>query len=63
LVANRIRIVVTDRVPLTEQGKVDRTAIGMILQDDLRSGRVPFQVAPLHTVQEPVEDNEAFRLT
>ena len=63
LVANRIRIVVTDRVPLTEQGKADRTAIGMILQEDLRSGRVPFRVAPLHTLQEPVEDNEAFRLT
>jgi fatty-acyl-CoA synthase len=36
-VANRIRIVVTDRVPLTEQGKADRTAIKAILQDDLRS--------------------------
>ena len=63
LVANRIRIVETDRVPLTEQGKADRTAIEMILQDDLRSSRVPFRVPPLHTVQEPVEDNEAFRLT
>jgi fatty-acyl-CoA synthase len=36
-VASRIRIVVTNRVPLTEQGKADRTAIKAILQDDLRS--------------------------
>jgi fatty-acyl-CoA synthase len=36
-VANRIRIVVTDRVPLTEQGKADRTAIEAIVKDDLRS--------------------------
>jgi fatty-acyl-CoA synthase len=36
-VANRIRIVVTDRVPLTEQGKADRDAIKAILQDDQRS--------------------------
>jgi fatty-acyl-CoA synthase len=36
-VSNRVRIVVTDRVPLTEQGKADRTAIEAILQDDRRS--------------------------
>ncbi|MFM0392622.1 class I adenylate-forming enzyme family protein [Paraburkholderia phytofirmans] len=34
LVASRIRIVVVDRVPLTEQGKPDRGAIGMIIQGD-----------------------------
>jgi fatty-acyl-CoA synthase len=37
LVAKRVRIVVTDRVPLTEQGKADRIAIEAILQDDLQS--------------------------
>jgi fatty-acyl-CoA synthase len=36
-VANRIRIVVADHVPLTEQGKPDRTAIEMILQDSPQS--------------------------
>lgn len=45
LVARRIRIVVADRVPLTEQGKADRTAIDMILQGDPRSGRAPLQSA------------------
>jgi fatty-acyl-CoA synthase len=34
--ANRIRVVVADRVPLTEQGKADRTAIEKILQSDLQ---------------------------
>jgi fatty-acyl-CoA synthase len=41
--ANRIRVVVADRVPLTEQGKADRTAIGKLLQSDLRSSRAPLQ--------------------
>jgi fatty-acyl-CoA synthase len=45
LVAKRIRIVVADRVPLTEQGKADRTAIEMILQGDLRSSYAPLQSA------------------
>jgi fatty-acyl-CoA synthase len=43
LVAKRIRIVVADRVPLTEQGKADRTAIEMILQGDQRSSYAPLQ--------------------
>ncbi|WNC91862.1 class I adenylate-forming enzyme family protein [Paraburkholderia sp. FT54] len=51
LVANRIRIVVADRVPLTEQGKADRTAIGMILQGDRQSNH-----APLQLVGNPVAD-------
>ncbi|TDY22509.1 fatty-acyl-CoA synthase [Paraburkholderia sp. BL6665CI2N2] len=34
LIARRIRIVVADRVPLTEQGKADRAAIETILQGD-----------------------------
>jgi fatty-acyl-CoA synthase len=34
--ANRIHIVVADLVPLTEQGKADRTAIEKILQSDLQ---------------------------
>lgn len=38
-VANRIRIVVVDRVPLTEQGKADRIAIEAILQEEWRSSR------------------------
>lgn len=37
LVARRVRIVLADRVPRTEQGKADRTAIERILQDDLQS--------------------------
>jgi fatty-acyl-CoA synthase len=41
--ANRIRVVVADRVPLTEQGKADRTAIGKILQSELQSSRAPLQ--------------------
>jgi fatty-acyl-CoA synthase len=36
-VANRIRIVVADHVPLTEQGKPDRTAIELILQESPQS--------------------------
>ena len=47
VVANRIRIVVANRVPLTEQGKADRTAIEKILQDDLRSSRARLQ--SIHT--------------
>jgi fatty-acyl-CoA synthase len=47
VVANRIRIVVANRVPLTEQGKADRTAIEKILQDDLQSSRARLQ--SIHT--------------
>jgi fatty-acyl-CoA synthase len=47
VVANRIRIVVANRVALTEQGKADRTAIEKILQDDLRSSRARLQ--SIHT--------------
>jgi fatty-acyl-CoA synthase len=36
LVANRVRIVATDAVPLTEQGKADRGAIELLVQDDLQ---------------------------
>lgn len=43
VVASRIRIVVTDRVPLTEQGKADRTAIETILQGDLQSKHAPLR--------------------
>ncbi|MFM0337412.1 class I adenylate-forming enzyme family protein [Paraburkholderia fungorum] len=35
-VSRRVRIVEVDRVPQTEQGKVDRTAIEAILQDESR---------------------------
>ncbi|WP_168791004.1 class I adenylate-forming enzyme family protein [Paraburkholderia aromaticivorans] len=43
LVARRIRIVVADRVPLTEQGKADRTAIEMIVRGDPRSSHAALQ--------------------
>ncbi|MFM0220694.1 class I adenylate-forming enzyme family protein [Paraburkholderia dipogonis] len=43
LAAKRIRIVVADRVPLTEQGKADRTAIEMILRDDPLSRHASLQ--------------------
>jgi fatty-acyl-CoA synthase len=36
-VSNRVRIIAVDRVPQTEQGKVDRAAIEAVLQDESRS--------------------------
>ncbi|MFB9127895.1 long-chain fatty acid--CoA ligase [Paraburkholderia dipogonis] len=44
-VARRIRIVVADRVPLTEQGKADRTAIEMVMQGDSQSSHASRQLA------------------
>jgi fatty-acyl-CoA synthase len=45
LAARQIRVVVTDHVPLTEQGKADRAAMDMIVRGDPRSSHAPLESA------------------
>jgi fatty-acyl-CoA synthase len=60
-VANAIRIVVADRVPLTEQGKANRTAIETMLQGDLQSDHASLQaVCNLVAEQERAGHQNAF---
>jgi fatty-acyl-CoA synthase len=54
-VSNRVRIIAVDRVPQTEQGKVDRAAIEAVLQDEPRSRSrcIEFDRHEKHAAQAP----------
>ena len=55
-VSNRVRIIAVDRVPQTEQGKVDRAAIEAVLQDEPRSKTRRIEFDPQSRRQESVID-------
>jgi fatty-acyl-CoA synthase len=48
-VAHQVRLVVVNRVPLTEQGKADRTAIELMFQDECAHNEVDGALATLTT--------------
>ena len=55
-ISNRVRIIAVDRVPQTEQGKVDRMAIEALLQDEPRNRTHRIELDPQSRRQTSLAD-------